>query len=178
MTTEILSIILNVLKEVGGEKLGRTGLQKIIYFLNEKLDLSINYSAYLYGPYSEEITDGINLLTSFGFVDMKVEKISNDVEYVSYKYSINNEGERYLSTKKYIGSVEIKEIYENYKVYLAENLKYLSYASKYHYLEKNFPYEGKKVTDRADIISRYKWEIPDDATDGIISFLDSIGVKI
>ena len=54
---------------------GRTLLQKTLYFLNEMLDLDIDFRSYYYGPYSSEITDCLDSLKATGIISESIEQL-------------------------------------------------------------------------------------------------------
>lgn len=75
---------------------GRTRLQKIVFLLEEQgINFGYEFKPYLYGPYSEDLKDNINMLTEFGLVEEESEEIEFDgVVFDRYGYSLSEEGRR------------------------------------------------------------------------------------
>ena len=59
-----------IVRDSGGRIVGRTKLQKIAYFLElAGLGEGFRFEYRHYGPYSEELADGIQFASAFGLVD-------------------------------------------------------------------------------------------------------------
>jgi hypothetical protein len=84
---------------------GRTVLQKVSYFLNNSLDLGIEFKPYFYGPYSEEIAVATDNLVGYGFLEEESQRLSiatgDDPEFESkqYKYSLTPRGKRLVEVR-------------------------------------------------------------------------------
>jgi uncharacterized protein YwgA len=77
---------------------GRKRLQKQVCILKygEKIPFNYEFRSYFYGPYSDNLTDAIDTLTSIGFVKEKREMIT---DYASkYVYELTDEGKRKVSS--------------------------------------------------------------------------------
>ncbi|MCK6259271.1 YwgA family protein [Fictibacillus sp. KIGAM418] len=87
--------VITVIKEAG-EVVGRKKLQKMIY-IAKKLNFPFQekYEFHFYGPYSEELTLRVEELCNLGYVHEIKEKVSG---YSQYRYSLNNEGEDFLTS--------------------------------------------------------------------------------
>ncbi|EIT83713.1 YwgA [Fictibacillus macauensis ZFHKF-1] len=87
--------VITVIKEAG-EVIGRKKLQKMIY-IAKKLNFPFQekYEFHFFGPYSEELTLRVEELCNLGYVHEVKEKVSG---YYQYRYSLNNEGEGFLSS--------------------------------------------------------------------------------
>jgi uncharacterized protein YwgA len=53
------------------KQIGKTVVQKLIYLFTLRSSIDIEYSMYHYGPYSQDVTDGLNLAESVGAVEIK-----------------------------------------------------------------------------------------------------------
>lgn len=177
MGEEILPLILDTIKTAGDDRVGRTAIQKILYFLNEIESLDIRYKAYYYGPFSQEVYEGTDILRTYGYLNERVNDRDNGVDYRSYTYSLTEDGKHFLNTELDPFNDALSRIIKAYMEILDDNLKYLSYAAKYHYIEKNLS-KGDLVKERRDIIDKYGWEIPSGSVDSIISFINEIGVEL
>ena len=60
---DVLKYLLSKLQTINGKK----ALQKIVYFINEKLDLSYHYMWWAYGPFSKELYDDLDFLLLLGY---------------------------------------------------------------------------------------------------------------
>jgi uncharacterized protein len=81
--------------EHAGEVIGRKKLQKILYIL-KKLDYPFQekFQFHFYGPYSEELSLRIEELCNLNLMnEVKEEKGG----YHQYRYTLTQEGERFLS---------------------------------------------------------------------------------
>ena len=80
---------------------GRTLLQKLAYFLNEKLALGMEFEPYYYGPYSESIAKATNTLVALGFLNEKEEHFpaspTNIFEPRRFTYELTSAGETILA---------------------------------------------------------------------------------
>ncbi|MBB5174128.1 YwgA family protein [Texcoconibacillus texcoconensis] len=82
-----------------GEVVGRKKLQKLVY-IAKKMNLPIyeRYQFHIYGPYSEELTLRIEEMCNLGFLHEQQEAKSN---YIQYRYSLSEEGDKFLSMAPY-----------------------------------------------------------------------------
>ena len=73
---------------------GRTRFQKIVFLLQEQgIGFGYKFKPYLYGPYSEELSDDVNMLTGLGLLAIDSEEIKSDgVVHDRYVYSLTEEG--------------------------------------------------------------------------------------
>lgn len=94
---ELIDAIVAVIGKVGGVGLGRTALQKIIYFLKAKGLTDAEYYAYYYGPYSAEVKGTLSTLVAYGFVDEKMGFIPGGPRI--YKYTLTQDGMNLLHKK-------------------------------------------------------------------------------
>jgi len=81
--------------QYAGEVTGRKKLQKILYIL-KKLDFPFReiYEFHFYGPYSEELSLQIEELCNLNLLS---EVREDKGGYHQYRYSLTQEGERFLS---------------------------------------------------------------------------------
>jgi len=89
---EIIAIILRVM---GGFAYSKTRIVKLLYLLDiiqsrkgKKYFSSARYKSYYYGPYSEEIEESINLLSTLGYV--KVDKKSSVNGNTYYTFTLED----------------------------------------------------------------------------------------
>lgn len=75
---------------------GRTRFQKIVFLLKEKYGISFDFEfkPYYYGPYSEELSDTLSLLTALKFVEEDAEYLGMGI--TRYDYQLTQRGKRYF----------------------------------------------------------------------------------
>jgi uncharacterized protein YwgA len=66
----VLAVLAN---EPNGRMLGRTSLQKKVFFLKEMISAPIRFFPHHYGPYSREIAEAVDSLVSAGILKETVE---------------------------------------------------------------------------------------------------------
>ena len=87
------SVILELLR-LAKTKVGKTFLQKAIYILQDwlSLDLGYGYKLYLYGPYSEDLSQDIEVLGDLGLIG-----IGSDATGYGYGITLSDKGAKFLS---------------------------------------------------------------------------------
>jgi len=90
-----LEAILKLLKGIR-EPVGKTFIQKGIYFLQEGLreDLGYKFRLYIYGPYSSDLAGDIDTLEDIGLI-----KVNYAPDGYGYLIKITPEGEDFLNKK-------------------------------------------------------------------------------
>lgn len=75
---------------------GRTRFQKIVFLLKEKYGISFDFEfkPYYYGPYSEELSDTLSLLTALKFLEEHAEHFGMGM--TRYDYRLTERGRRYF----------------------------------------------------------------------------------
>ena len=75
---------------------GRTRFQKIVFLLKEKYGISFDFEfkPYYYGPYSEELSDTLSLLTALKLVEEDTEHLG--VGITRYDYRLTEKGKKYF----------------------------------------------------------------------------------
>jgi len=77
--TNLDKLIPEVIHTAGGELIGRVRLQKIMYLLDRKgLNSGANYFYHHYGPYSDEISNGIEDAKFFGHLQEDIKYREGD----------------------------------------------------------------------------------------------------
>jgi uncharacterized protein YwgA len=68
----LITYLVKILHErYPNKQIGKTVIQKLIYLLTLRSSMDIRYSMYYYGPYSQEVNDGLNLAESIDAVEIK-----------------------------------------------------------------------------------------------------------
>jgi uncharacterized protein len=114
-------IIILIANETRGRIVGRTLLQKKLFFLNEKIKETIRFVPHYYGPYSREISETIDSLVSAGIIRERAESFPQFEtpwgDSTRYSYDFPNDlRETIISlvTKK-IGQIKYDEICKTIK---------------------------------------------------------------
>ena len=123
---------------------GRTFLQKLAYFLNEKLTLGINFEPYFYGPYSESLALTTNTLVELDFLEELEERFpsnSTDIfEQRRYIYKLTKAGNKIfaeLNRQNLPWLNEVKKSIANITAKQDCNYECLSLSAKmYHILKR------------------------------------------
>lgn len=163
---------------------GRTLLQKTLYFLNEMLDLGVDFTPYYYGPYSTEITEVTSSLKATGIIDERVERFpafNFRVTYEPrlYRYQLTDIGGELadlLEKREKPRAEEIKAILEKMKnLGTSDDYKNLSIAAKMHQILR---IEKKHMTPE-EILEEAKsigWDIEEKEAESAIAFLENMGL--
>jgi len=111
--TEINDLLLELLtlKANGGEIVGRTRLQKLIFLLKHKFDIPFNlaFIPYYYGPYSEQLALDLELLKATNMITEETESFSEGL--LRYRYKLSEDISEWLDHEIANNSI-IGEIYE------------------------------------------------------------------
>ena len=161
---------------------GRTLLQKTLYFLNEMLDLDIDFRSYYYGPYSSEITDCLDSLKATGIVSENIEQLpafdfNVTFEPRKYTYFLGSTGENIakdIEKTKLDAAEKIKNILSEMEKYgMIHDYKNLSIAAKMHHILKkeNRPLKPEEILEEAKAL---EWHIDEQEAADAISFLKQI----
>jgi len=173
-------IIAVLLAKSGGEILGKTKMQKEMYFLGELLQIDLGYRPHFYGPYSDEVEGGMDQLEGIGFVDMRRESLGREdqhgFEMHRCDFRLNKHGEEmasWLEHKHLAESLKIGEFIENLSA-VPGGINYinLSLAAKVHHIL------GEKALTQAEIRKNAKdlgWKITDEDIDGAVRILETLG---
>jgi len=181
---EIVILTLKYLSNEEGEVEGRTLLQKTIYFLNEKLNLKIPFIPYYYGPYSEKVSDALQLLISVGMIEEKVDTYSQEMRWLStfeprlYKYIFTDFGLKFADRveKEHKDEAEtIKQTIQEIKNAFPKNVKILSIAGKMLTILNltKQPMTPQSILEEARALN---WEISEDEAEQAIHSLEKLGL--
>lgn len=79
---------------------GRKRLQKIICVLKNKygIQFSYDFKPYYYGPYSESLSNALDVLVSSDMIDEEVEVIDEYDEIYQYVYKLKQNGQDIVKT--------------------------------------------------------------------------------
>ena len=168
-TYEVMALTLH---SNGNSVNGRTAIQKLVYFISQKVPgVKINsYRHYFYGPFSTDVASTLGEMSAFSYLN----EIVHSGFHENYEYSLTTKGQEYAKNISEQHPDEFEQISDIVKVckdFCGLRASTLSFAAKAHYVLAN---TASNHTDKytADDVSRvatdFDWEIsPDDAKDGI-----------
>jgi len=109
---------------------GRTRIQKIICLLQSKenLPFSFNYKPYYYGPYSDDLSEGINTLVGMKLLDEKI--VPTRRGSYRYDYKLTDEGIKIFEKIQQKNEKVIKFLSENVTHYSSLNTPHLVNLAK------------------------------------------------
>lgn len=177
---ELIDAIVAVIGKVGGNGLGRTALQKIIYFAKAKGLTDAEYYAYFYGPYSAEVKGTLSSLVAYGFVDERMELIPGGKRI--YKYTLTPDGEALLQKKIEKESGEqverVEEVVNAAKEYSsslkAEDISIP--AKSYFVLVEEGKGQAMKPTEIKEIAHKLGWKVEDSQIEESVKLLSRLGL--
>lgn len=176
----LTDLILIVIDHNKGKFIGRTLLQKAIFFINELADQNISFRPHYYGPYSSEVAVALENLVGIGFLNETGERFSGGWnvwgEVKRYTFELTGEGKEIVQTIKKTN--EYKDIKKTLKKLgeFAESKDYdkLSKAAKIYHIVKS---KGK-ITE-ANIkkeASRLGWFLKHEEIDEMSSLLEKLNL--
>lgn len=176
-------VVLALLQAKGKTLQGRTLLQKMVYFLNEELQLGIEFAPHYYGPYSADLADAVDSLVGLGFVREKVETFP-DVQdpygdQKRYSYELSPDGQEALKVfDEREGATTAAIIGEHVKLMeehsQAHDYRNLSIAAKIHHIVKS---KGKVTIPELEKEARaLKWQLRPNLVKSSLDFLEEMGL--
>jgi len=161
MEMEPIDLILSIVY-YAGEVDGRTRLQKIAYFVCEKLGLDLGFIPHYYGPYSSIVAKTLEDLVATDFIEEDVIPTSTGRTLFTYKLKSNVKGvsDQKEEIKNFIGRLS------------KESLDKVIAASKVHYLLKKY----KNINSLPDEARKYGWAVDGNDVSEAIGFLNEIGL--
>jgi uncharacterized protein YwgA len=179
---EISDAILVAVKEAGDNVLGRTSIQKLIYFLSIFGKVDVKYLPHYYGPYSADVAGSIQMLSSIDFLDEKVETqqstgYSVPENWRRYLYSISEDGEQIIAQLKESNEKEYNEISRIISQFETVNYnpEVLSWAAKVNYIISK---KGASMTPEAIIntAGSFGWKLTEEQVDSAIEILKNLNL--
>lgn len=172
----VRNVILLAYKAFDGNMMGKTLLQKRVYFLSIFLNYDLGYDAHYYGPYSEEVATANAELKSLGFISESATSWGIDrrgFELARYDYALSDVGSR-ITDKKVAANPElwnkIKDAADVVKK--AGNLDYmeLSIAAKAYFILRKL---NRKATidDIAAMLPKFGWSVSKEELESATGFL-------
>lgn len=180
-----------VLEVIGGTRsgyeIGRTILQKKVYFIADELGLDMGYRAHLFGPYSRIVDYARRDLVALGFVREQhwhsEDSLQTGEDLMQFNEELTEDGKAVLGNTQ----SEDPETSENINRFLAiiddhagiaRNANLLSKMAKIHYIITQIMTEGPRaiyISEFPSLAQEYDWEIEDNDVDEAMQFLSDLG---
>jgi uncharacterized protein YwgA len=167
------AILATIDAEESREIVGRTLLQKKLYFLSVLAGEDFGFYPYFYGPYSSSVSDDLGTLIEAGFVKDDIDVFPGSTsrfgERRRYSYRLTEEGKRVLQSKRFA----IRE----YSAYLerinahpvVSDPNLLPVAAKVHFIVTE---RGRASVDEIrERASELGWELSKADIDQVVNYL-------
>jgi len=156
--------------------IGRTAMQKLVYFESAHTGVEAEYYGHYYGPFSECVAEGIARLWEWGYVHEDVPTH----DYPGYTYSLTRDGDR-LGTKVVDGGgqdgyAKIKFVVQACRERCGLRQADLSYAAKVHYMKKHSKSPDADVGELVDMGRRAGWKMTADNVSTGMGLLGRLGL--
>ncbi len=153
-------------ERVGERPVGRTAMQKLIYFETRILKSDMFFNAYYYGPFSPGVSEGLARLGAFGYVREYVPPSS----FLGYEYHLTKDGKEFAADlSQNEPYAKIKDVVKTCSDFCDLRQLALSYAAKTHFLSSKL-YKSMNKSNNNDIAAlgkNFGWVIdPKDVRDG------------
>ncbi|MEE9442039.1 MAG: hypothetical protein V3V99_05165 [candidate division Zixibacteria bacterium] len=180
----VYALLIYLIEHNGGSFHGKTNIHKNIYLLQQmmpRIDLPLKFSPYFYGPFSQDVSEALDLLESSGL--LKVSAIDYGVrdsfEVRKYIYKLTSSGRSAAESVKKNYNEFASVIDSNFAKLIStgyhENTKVISTASKV----KHILSAEKKSLTRKSIQAKAKelgWEINTRDLSASVKVLVDIGL--
>ena len=165
--------ILLVVNACGSSPVGRTALQKLMYFASRLGVVDAGFNAHYYGPYSQEVANEVASLVDLDFLDEY-----SGVVYASgntgYSYRLTDEGRQVLPDAN--GHKEmIERIVSSAISHFSLNPRLLATAAKVHFIlaESEAPMMPQTIRQRAGNLG---WDVDEPGIVKVIDYLKDLGL--
>lgn len=170
---KILLLLFNTYNE---KIIGKTTVQKRMYFLSDFLSMDFGFYHYYYGPFSNLVNQALNYNCGLGFINEEFNFFPPDQK--RFDYELTEDGKKfveYLSSNGEKDMFETIEKFYNIMIKCGDNGDYnlLSWAAKLNYIKNVDP--TFMFTDNKEIKSKlenYGWKLSDQEIEKGKAFLD------
>jgi uncharacterized protein YwgA len=178
---DVSDAIIMVVKVAGDNILGRTAIQKIVYFLSVFEIVDVKYRPHYYGPYSADVASSTQMLASIDFLNETVETprttgYTVPDNWKRYHYSLSSEGEQFVKELKRSNIADFNEISRIIKICkdtVNFNPDILSWAAKVNYIlsKKKEAMTYDAITSTA---GSFGWDLSSEQIEMAIELLQSL----
>lgn len=174
----LLTLRANAEAEASGGKsmfIGRTAMQKLVYFETVHTDVEAEYYGHYYGPFSEGVAEGIARLWEWGYVREDVPT----PDYPGYTYSLTKDGDR-LGTKvvndgKREEYSKIGFVVGACREFCGLQQSQMSYAAKIHYMREHNKRPHAGVAEIVEMGGRAGWKMTAENVNAGLGLLGRLG---
>jgi uncharacterized protein YwgA len=168
-------LVLTVIGQCTGAVVrGRTRLQKILYFLCDRLRVDARFAPHYYGPYSELVSRSVDSLVARGLVKEEVRHVPSEGPFEGrlYEYSLKSEGHEVLDQLRKAHPDEYKTAAGIVDEVMAgePSTQALAVASKLHVVVSQSEREVP-ITSLSSRASKFGWAIRPQAVQDGVEFL-------
>lgn len=148
------TVILELLR-LAKTTVGKTFLQKAIYILQEwlNLDLGYHYRLYLYGPYSEDLSEDIDILSDQGLID-----IDHNATGYGFNIAVSKKGVDFLSKNLGIYMKDAGKLNRVISSLGTSDVKNMELLSTILYLAKQTKDKGKTLNLMQEVKPQFSSE--------------------
>lgn len=165
--------ILLVVHACGSHPVGRTALQKLMYFASKLGVVEADFNAHYYGPYSQQVANEVASLVDLDFLD----------ECSGYMYASGNTGYSYRLTEDGLrvlpdanGQKEaVERVVLSAVDHFALNPQLLAVAAKVHFILQGAgkPMFPQTIRERAGSLG---WDIAEPDIGKVVDYLRELGL--
>ena len=159
--------------------IGRTALQKLVYFETVKIPSSIYYRPHYYGPFSRDVAVALENLVTIDCLDEEVTVIDT---HESYRYIMKSEWKKLVREDERTKCQQYETILDIVKKcdeFCRLQANILSYAAKAFHILTSAEQNGiQKVTidDVKQIGKNFEWNLSSDDTERGLELLSQINL--
>jgi hypothetical protein len=158
--------ILRILDHVG-TGVGRTTLQKLLYFASIKGIIQASFRPYYYGPYADEAYINLENLVSLSFVEEASAAYASG--HSGYQYLITPDGKTIISGQS-LDRSGLDKIVDLARTHFGLRQNMLATAAKVHYILMNYNTQRtiEAITHEARNLG---WEVSQEDAMNVVAFL-------
>lgn len=178
---EISDAILITIKAAGGSILGRTTIQKLIYFESIYGLVDAKYRPHYYGPYSAEVSGTIQELTDLDFLKEEIETAETTGfpvpdDWKRYRYFLSSDGKEVVDHLEKESKVEYDKIFNLVSICkdtVNLDVNILSLTAKVIYILSS---QGKPMTvDEIRVAAEsFGWRLSESRIEGAVELLKQL----
>lgn len=178
---ELSDAILTTVKVAGNRVLGRTAIQKLVYFLTICNIVEARYRPHYYGPYSVDVASSIQMLSSVDFLieEMDTPQTTGYLvpeNWKRYQYTLSSEGEEIVKDFEKFNRNEFENLSQIIEICGSTadyDMNILSWAAKVHYILSK---KGEPMTDDAIIqtAESFGWKLSEDQVEMAMDLLENL----
>ncbi len=160
----------------GDMPINRTAMQKLVYLESQKRLCDASYRAHYYGPYSEDVAEGLMTLWAFGYV----REDAPNYDTRAYTYTLESGGRR-LGKKLASGEHDkeyavIRSIVNTCRTQCSLQQIKLSRAAKIHYLQNEHKMRTHDPAKFVTLGKQLGWELKKRDIGAGLKLLQALGL--